>query len=106
MSLTADELKLHIASELMDPEPKGFQFDELVVRQDAALERLAGQLKDEDSGALAGALSTLLDEGSDGWRQLKLLELSDRLAPAALAPSLMQFAQKRASSSAERERFL
>src|SRR5207248_2807284 len=48
----------------------------------------------------------LLEQERDGWAQLKVLELCDRLAPAALAPALMQYAQSRKDAAQQRVRFL
>jgi hypothetical protein len=55
---------------------------------------------------VAEALGSLLEQERDGWTQLKLLELADRLAPPALAPALMKYVEGLASSAEPRSRFL
>lgn len=106
MTQEGESLASHIAAELRDPEPKGFQFDELVLRQDAGLQRLAEHLQAEPEAEVAEALGLLLEREPDGWTQLKLLELCDRVAPLAMAPALMRYAEARVSAAEPRTRFL
>src|SRR4051812_36556667 len=106
MSEEGESLAQHLAAELRDPEPRGFQFDEAVLRQDAGLQRLADHLGAEPEAPVAEALGLLLEQERDGWGQLKLLELADRLAPAAMAPALLRYVETRISSAEPRVRFL
>jgi hypothetical protein len=106
MSVDKRELLQHLIAELSDEEPKGFGFDELVLRQDAALERLHSQLSQEPPEVIAGALGEALGHGLHGWGQLKLLELCDRSPHLELAEPLMAFARARVDSTVARERFL
>src|SRR5436190_23382141 len=95
MSEEGETLAQHVAAELRDPEPKGFQFDEAVLRQDAGLLRLADDLVAEPEARVAEALGALLERERDGWVQLKVLELADRRAPVAMAPALLRYVEAR-----------
>jgi hypothetical protein len=106
MSEEGESLAQHVAAELRDPEPKGFAFDEAVLRQDASLQRLAEHLGKEPGAHAAEALGRLLEQERDGWVQLKVLELADRLAPVELAPALMRYVESRAGAEEPRVRFL
>jgi hypothetical protein len=106
MSEEGEALAQHVAAELRDPEPKGFTFDEAVLRQDASLTRLSEHLGQEPEAQVAEALGRLLEQERDGWAQLKILELADRLAPAALAPALLQYVEARRKAEEPRVRFL
>jgi len=106
MSEEGEALAQHVAAELRDPEPKGFTFDEAVLRQDASLLRLAEHLGKEPEAPVAEALGRLLEQERDGWVQLKVLELADRLAPVALAPALIRYAEAKAGAEEPRVRFL
>jgi len=101
-----ESLASHLAAELRDPEPAGFRFDDLVLRQDEGLRRLAEQLSHEPEAEVAEALGLLLEREGGGWVQLKLLELCDRLAPLRLAPALLRYLEARASSDEPGARFL
>src|SRR4051812_33230353 len=106
MTEEGEALAQHVAAELRDPEPKGFTFDEAVLRQDASLQRLAEYLGKEPEASVAEALGRLLEQERDGWVQLKVLELADRLAPAAAAPALIAYVEARAGAEEPRVRFL
>src|SRR4051812_5290856 len=84
-----------IRTELAEKAPAGFHFNDHVVRQDAALDRLADQLKVHgEREELEGALSHALLEERDGWTLLKLLELADRLRLAGTAAALMELVNR------------
>lgn len=106
MTEEGEALAQHVAAELRDPEPKGFQFDELVLRQDTGLQKLADHLAGEPVEHVAEALARLLEQERDGWVQLKVLELADRAAPLAMAPALMEYVRARREASEPRVRFL
>lgn len=106
MSEEGETLAQHVAAELRDPEPKGFQFDEAVLRQDAGLLQLADDLVAEPEAHVAEALGALLERERDGWVQLKVLELADRLAPVAMAPALIRYVESRQGAEEPRVRFL
>src|SRR3954469_5356356 len=105
MSEAGESLAQHIASELRDPEPAGFRFDEAVLRQDVGLQQLADHLAAEPPADVGEALGILLEQERDGWTQLKVLELADRLAPKAMAPALIRYVQERSSDPEPRTRF-
>lgn len=106
MSEAGESLAQHVAAELRDPEPAGFQFDELVLRQDVGLQQLADHLAAEPAEAVGEALGLLLDQEQEGWTQLKVLELADRVAPRSMAPALIRYVQARAGAGDPRTRFL
>lgn len=106
MSEAGESLAQHVAAELRDPEPRGFQFDELVLRQDVGLQQLADHLAAEPPADVGEALGLLLEQEQDGWTQLKVLELADRLAPVSMAPALIRYVQQREGGPDSRTRFL
>src|SRR5262245_51670637 len=106
MSEAGETLALHIASELRDPEPAGFQFDEAVLRQDVGLQQLVDHLAAEKPAEVGEALGLLLEREGDGWTQLKVLELADRLAPVSMAEALIRYVQQRSNDPQPRTRFL
>src|SRR4051812_13258237 len=106
MSEEGETLAQHVAAELRDPEPKGFQFDEAVLRQDAGLQQLADDLVAEPEAHVAEALGALLEQERDGWVQLKVLELADRLGPVGRARALMRYGEARRGAGEPRARFL
>jgi hypothetical protein len=88
------DLAAQIRSELADHAPQGFHFNDHVIRQDAALDRLVERLKAlDDSALVAGAASQAMTEERDGWTLLKILELVERLELVGTAPALMKLAQ-------------
>lgn len=101
----SEELAEHLLTELRDPEPKGFHFQDHVLRQDTGLDRLTESLRTEAPEALASALGMALSREQDGWTQLKIIELCDRLAPPGLEGALIRFLEERAGGD-DRERFL
>jgi hypothetical protein len=101
----SEELAEHLLTELRDPEPKGFQFQDHVLRQDAGLEKLTESLRAEEPAALSAALGAALSRERDGWTLLKIVELCDRLAPPGLEGALMRFVEERAEGD-DRQRFL
>ncbi|MGQ0506878.1 MAG: hypothetical protein ACT4TC_16325 [Myxococcaceae bacterium] len=89
----SEALARQIRTELSDVEPQGFHFNDSAVRQDAALERMVEQLKaHDDAQELERALSLALLEEKEGWTQLKLLEVTDRLRLVGTAEALMSLA--------------
>ena len=106
MSEAGETLAQHIASELRDPEPAGFQFDEAVLRQDVGLQHLVDHLAAEPPADVGEALGLLLEQERDGWTQLKVLELADRLAPVSMSPALIRYVQGRSNAEDARTRFL
>jgi len=102
----AADLALQIRTELADSPPQGFLFNDHVIRQDASLERLAERLRSHPDGAEVGAaVHRALSDERDGWVQLKLLELVERLTLAAAAPALIALAG-RPQTEDDRSRFL
>jgi hypothetical protein len=103
----AVDLATHIRTELSDESPQGFHFIDHVVRQDRSLERLTEQLRAHgDMGEVERAISLAISEERDGWTQLKLLELVERLELKGAAPSLMSLVERRAADDDDRGRFL
>jgi hypothetical protein len=83
-----------IRAELADPAPQGFAFTDQLFRQDAALEHLTARLRAHpDAGEVERALVHALLAERDGWVLLKLLELTERLAPKGAAEALIKIAQ-------------
>ena len=102
----AVDLSLQIRAELADPAPQGFAFNDHLLRQDAALERLASSLKSHgDAAEVERAVALALGDEQDGWKLLKLLELADRLSLLGATGALMALAEHPPGGD-ERSRFL
>jgi hypothetical protein len=83
-----------IRAELSDPAPQGFAFTDHLLRQDAALEKLVARLREHaDPAEVERALAHALSVEREGWALLKLLEVTERLAPVAAADALMEIAR-------------
>jgi hypothetical protein len=105
VTTAAEDLALQIRSELSDTAPQGFAFNDHVVRQDAALERVAKQLlAHPDAVEVDAALSRALSDEKDGWTLLKLVDLAERVGTPAPAAALMAVAAQ--PQPDERGRFL
>lgn len=103
----AVDLAAHIRTELSDEAPQGFHFTDHLIRQDSALERLTEQLRGHgDMAEVERAIALAVSQEHDGWTQLKLLELVERLGLVATAPALMELVEKRAGAEDDRSRFL
>jgi len=91
----AVDLAAQIRAELSaDQAPEGFHFVDHVIRQDEALQRLTAQLRDHpDPAEVERALGFALEQESEGWTLLKLLELTERLRLPGAAPALLKLAQ-------------
>jgi hypothetical protein len=88
------DLSAQIRAELADAAPAGLRFTDHVIRQDAALERMAAHLEAHpDRGEVDSALIDALAEERDGWALLKLLELIERLGVKGATSTLMSLAQ-------------
>jgi hypothetical protein len=102
----AADLAIQIRTELADSPPQGFLFNDHVIRQDVALERLAERLRAHPDGAeVSAAVRRALSDEHDGWVLLKLLELVERLTLAPTAPALIALAARPLTED-DRARFL
>jgi len=91
----AVDLAAQIRAELSDRAPEGFHFVDHVIRQDEALQRLTAQLSAHpDPLEVERALALALEQESEGWTLLKLLELTERLRLPGAAPALLNLAQQ------------
>jgi hypothetical protein len=109
MSSTGDDpaadLAIQIRTELSDRAPEGFHFTDHLIRQDEALGRTAARLEAHpDRSEVERALARALDDESDRWTILKLLELVERMQLLGTAPALMKIASF--TGGDERSRFL
>jgi hypothetical protein len=90
---SAQDLAAQIRTELADTAPQGFLAHDVVLRQDAGLERLVERLRQYPDGAeMAEAVRLALAAERDGWTLLKLLELVDRLSIDKAAEPLLALA--------------
>jgi len=101
----AADLAIQIRTELSDRAPEGFHFTDQVIRQDEALGRTAARLETHpDRSEVERALARALEDETDRWTILKLLELAERLQLLGTAPALMKLATS--TGDDERSRFL
>jgi hypothetical protein len=101
----ARDLAAQIRLELADPAPQGFAFNDHAVRQDAALDRLTDRLRQHpDAVEVEAAVRRAVGEERDGWTQLKLLELVERLNLKGAVEPLLRLAVT--ARDDERGRFL
>jgi len=101
----AADLAIQIRTELSDRAPEGFHFTDHVIRQDEALGRTAARLEAHpDRSEVERALAMALEEESDRWTILKLLELAERMQLLGTAPALIKLASS--TGGDERSRFL
>jgi hypothetical protein len=101
------ELAAQIRSELVDTDPQGFLFNDHVIRQDGALERLTAHLAAHpDREEVERAVAKAVETETDGWTLLKLLEVVERLLLLGAAPALIHLVEQRRGAEDDRSRFL
>jgi len=104
--MSIEDLARQIRTELADPAPQGFLFNDHAVRQDQALERLTQALRRHpDAGEVEAAVREAFRAERDGWALLKLLEVVDQLQLTGAAEALLGLARQPPGDDA-RSRFL